>query len=260
MQLPRNKFKEAILAKRPQIGFWSSLCSNIVTEVIAGAGFDWILIDTEHAPNELPAVLSQLQAMTGGTAEPVVRPAWNDAVLLKRLLDIGTQNFLIPYVRNADEARAAVAATRYPPGGIRGVAVSPRANRYGKVKDYFEKSDNEICITVQIEERSGLQNIESIAAVDGIDGLFIGPSDLSASLGHLGNPRHPEVRGAIEDGIKRIARTGKAPGILAPVEADARHWLSLGCVVLAVGGDLFLLAQSAGELAAKYAAIKNEQR
>ena len=102
MQMPRNKFKEALLAKRPQIGFWSSLCSNIVTEVIAGVGFDWILIDTEHAPNELPAVLSQLQSMTGGTAEPVVRPAWNDTVLLKRLLDIGTQNFLIPYVRNAD--------------------------------------------------------------------------------------------------------------------------------------------------------------
>lgn len=252
MQMPRNKFKEALLAKRPQIGFWSSLCSNIVTEVIAGAGFDWILIDTEHAPNELPHVLSQLQAMTGGTAEPVVRPAWNDTVILKRLLDIGTQNFLIPYVRNADEARAAVAATRYPPRGVRGVAVSPRANRYGKYQDYFEKADDEICIVVQIEDRLGLQNIEAIAAVDGIDGLFIGPSDLAASLGHLGNPRHPEVRAAIEDGVKRIARTGKAPGILAPLEADARHWLSLGCVMLAVGGDLFLLTQHSAELAAKY--------
>jgi 4-hydroxy-2-oxoheptanedioate aldolase len=252
MQLPRNKFKEALLAKQPQIGFWSSLCSNIVTEVIAGVGFDWILIDTEHAPNELPAVLSQLQAMTGGTAEPVVRPAWNDAVLLKRLLDIGAQNFLIPYVRNADEARAAVAATRYPPRGIRGVAVSPRANRYGKVQDYFEKADKEICIIVQIEERLGLQNIESIAAVEGIDGLFIGPSDLAASLGHLGNPRHPEVCSAIEDAMKRIAGTGKAAGILAPIEADARHWLGLGCIILAVGGDLFLLAQHSGELARKY--------
>ena len=252
MQMPRNKFKEALLAKRPQIGFWSSLCSNIVTEVIAGVGFDWILIDTEHAPNELPNVLSQLQAMTGGTAEPVVRPAWNDTVILKRLLDIGTQNFLIPYVRNADEARAAVTATRYPPRGVRGVAVSPRANRYGKVTDYFEKADDEICLVVQIEDRLGLQNIEAIAAVDGIDGLFIGPSDLAASLGHLGNPRHPDVRAAIEDGVKRIARTGKAPGILAPLEADARHYLSLGCVMLAVGGDLFLLTHHCAELAAKY--------
>jgi len=252
MQMPRNKFKEALLAKRPQIGFWSSLCSNIVTEVIAGVGFDWILIDTEHAPNELPNVLSQLQAMTGGTAEPVVRPAWNDTVLLKRLLDIGTQNFLIPYIRNADEAHAAVAATRYPPRGVRGVAVSPRANRYGKVTDYFEKADHEICIVVQIEDRLGLQNIEAIATVDGIDGLFIGPSDLAASLGHLGNPRHPEVRAAIEDGVKRIARTGKAPGILAPLEADARHYLSLGCLILAAGGDLFLLTHHTAELAAKY--------
>jgi 4-hydroxy-2-oxoheptanedioate aldolase len=197
-------------------------------------------------------VLSQLQAMTGGTAEPVVRPAWNDAVLLKRLLDIGTQNFLIPYVRNADEARTAVAATRYPPRGIRGVAVSPRANRYGKVQDYFEKADDQICIIVQIEDRHGLQNIETIAAVDGIDGLFIGPSDLAASLGHLGNPRHPEVRSAIEDALKRIVRTGKAPGILAPIEADARHWLTLGCLMLAVGGDLFLLTHHTAELAAKY--------
>ncbi len=252
MQLPRNKFKEAVAAGRPQIGFWSSLCSNIVTEVIAGVGFDWILIDMEHAPNELPNVLSQLQAMSSGTAAPVVRPPWNDAVVLKRLLDIGTQNFLIPYVRTADEARAAVAVTRYPPRGIRGVAVGPRANRYGQVKDYFEKADDEICIIVQIEERLGLQNIESIAAVDGVDALFIGPSDLAASLGHLGDARHPEVRAAIEDAMKRIARTGKAPGILAPVEADARHWLGLGCVVLAVGGDLFLLAQQSAELARKY--------
>lgn len=256
MQLPRNKFKEAILAKRPQIGFWSSLCSNIVTEIIAGVGFDWILIDTEHAPNELTGVLSQLQAMTGGTAEAVVRPAWNDTVLLKRFLDIGTQNFLIPYVRTPEEARAAVAATRYPPRGVRGVAVSPRANRYGKVKDYFQKADDEICIIVQIEDRLGLQNIEAIAAVDGIHGLFIGPSDLAASLGHLGDSRHPEVRSAIDDAVKRIAATGKAPGILAPVEADARHWLALGCVVLAVGGDLFLLSHYSTELAAKYAAGK----
>jgi 4-hydroxy-2-oxoheptanedioate aldolase len=259
MEFPRNKFKDALLAKRPQIGFWSSLCSNIVTEVLAGVGFDWVLIDTEHAPNELPGVLSQLQAMTGGTAEPVVRPAWNDPVLLKRLLDIGTQNFLIPYVRNADEARAAVSATRYPPHGIRGVAVSPRANRYGRMRDYFEKADDQICIAVQIEDRIGLQNIESIAAVEGIDALFIGPSDLAASLGHLGNSSHPEVRAAIEDAVKRIVRTGKAPGILAPVEADARHWLSLGCLMLAVGGDLFLLTHYSAELAAKYAAIKSER-
>src|SRR6185503_13368877 len=201
MQMSSNRFKAAIRAGKPQIGFWSSLCSNIVAEVIGGSGFDWILIDTEHAPNELPMVLSQLQALMGGTAEPVVRPAWNDTVLIKRLLDIGAQNLLVPYVQTPEEARPAVAATRYPPAGVRGVAVAPRANRYGRVKDYLEKADREICLLVQIETRLGLENIEAIAAVQGIDGLFIGPSDLSADLGHLGNPGHPAVREAIENAL-----------------------------------------------------------
>jgi 4-hydroxy-2-oxoheptanedioate aldolase len=247
-----NRFKAAIRAGKPQIGFWSSLCSNIVAEVIGGSGFDWILVDTEHAPNELPMVLSQLQALMGGTAEAVVRPAWNDTVLIKRLLDIGAQNLLVPYVQTPEEARAAVAATRYPPGGVRGVAVAPRANRYGRVKDYLEMANREICLLVQIETRLGLENIEAIAAVEGVDGLFIGPSDLSADLGHLGNPGHPEVRQAIENALQRIKKTGKAPGILAPVEADARRWLELGCVVLAVGGDLGLLAKQSEELAGKF--------
>jgi 4-hydroxy-2-oxoheptanedioate aldolase len=251
-QLPANTFRQAIREGRPQIGLWCSLCSNIVAEVIAGAGFDWILIDTEHAPNELPIVLSQLQALIGGTAVPVVRPAWNDTVLMKRLLDIGVQNFLIPYVQTADEARAAVAATRYPPQGVRGVAVTHRANRYGRVKDYYKRCGDEICVVVQIETRLALQNIEAIAAVEGVDGLFIGPSDLAAAFGHVGEPAHPEVRAAIEEALKRIRKTGKAPGILAPIEADARHWLSLGCVVLAVGSDVGLLARQSEELAAKF--------
>jgi 4-hydroxy-2-oxoheptanedioate aldolase len=220
--------------------------------VIAGAGFDWILVDTEHAPNELPMVLSQLQALIGGTAAPVVRPAWNDMVLMKRLLDIGVQNLLIPYVQTPEEARAAVAATRYPPQGVRGVAVTHRANRYGRVKDYHKRCADELCVLVQIETRLALQNIEAIAAVEGVDGLFIGPSDLAAALGHLGDSGHSEVRAAIEDALKRIRKAGKAPGILAPVEADARHWLSSGCVVLAVGSDVGLLARQSEELAAKF--------
>jgi len=251
-QLAANTFKQALREGRAQIGLWASLCSNIAAEVIAGAGFDWILVDTEHAPNELPAVLSQLQALVGGTAAPVVRPAWNDMVLMKRLLDVGVQDFLVPYVQTPEEARAAVAATRYPPQGIRGVAVTHRANRYGRVKDYFQRANDEICLLVQIETRLALQNIEAIAAIEGVDGLFIGPSDLAASLGHLGESGHPEIRAAIEDAFKRIRRAGKAPGILAPIEADARHWLSLGCVVLAVGSDVALLARSSEALAAKF--------
>lgn len=251
-QVPVNLFKQAIREGRPQIGLWSSLCSNLAAEVIAGSGFDWILVDTEHAPNELPMVFNQLQALAGGTAAPVVRPAWNDMVLMKRLLDIGAQNLLIPYVQTAEEARAAVASTRYPPRGVRGVAVSARGSRYGRMKDYYQRIDDEICVIVQIETQRALENIEAIAAVDGIDGLFIGPSDLAADLGHLGETNHPEVRAAIENALNRIRKTGKASGILAPIEADARHWLSFGCVVLAVGSDIGLLARQSEDLAAKF--------
>ena len=251
---PGNRFKQDLKEGRVQIGLWSSLCSNLSTEVIAGAGFDWILVDTEHAPNELPLVFSQLQALVGGTAAPVVRPAWNDTVLIKRLLDIGAQNFLIPFVQNAVEARAAVAATRYPPQGVRGVAVLHRANRYGRVQDYLQRANEEICLLVQIESRSAWQEIEAIAAVEGVDGLFIGPSDLSAALGHLGQPGHPEVKAAIENAACRIRKAGKAAGILAPVEADARYWLKQGYTVMAVGSDLGLLARGSEALAAKFKA------
>ena len=251
-RLPVNTFKQAVREGRPQIGLWASLCSNLAAEVIAGSGFDWILIDTEHAPNELPLVFGQLQALVGGTAAPVVRPAWNDMVLMKRLLDVGVQNFLVPYVQTAEEAHAAVAATRYPPQGIRGVAVTHRANQYGRVKDYFQRANEEICVVVQIETRLALQNLEAIAAVEGVDGLFIGPSDLAAAFGRLGDNAHPEVRAAIEDAFARTRKAGKAPGILAPIEADARHWLSLGCIVLAVGSDVGLLARSSEALAAKF--------
>src|ERR1041384_1159285 len=197
--IPENKFKRALRAGRPQIGLWSSLCSEMAAEVVGGSGFDWILIDTEHAPNELPMVIGQLRAVAGGAAAAVVRPAWNDPVLMKRLLDAGVQNLLVPYVQTQAKARAAVAGTRYPPQGIRGVAVTHRANRFGRVTDYFQKAADEICLLVQIETALALKNIEAIAAVEGIDGLFIGPSDLAAALGHLGNPGHADVRAAIAD-------------------------------------------------------------
>lgn len=252
MEMRVNKFKKALREGFPQIGLWCNTCGNVTAEVIAGAGFDWLLIDTEHAPNELPMVLSQLQAMVGGTAAPVVRPAWNDLVLIKRLLDVGAQNLLVPYVQTVEEARAAVAAVRYPPQGVRGVATIHRANGFGRIKDYPARANDEVCLIAQIETRAALRNLEAIAAVDGIDGLFIGPSDLSADLGHLGNSGHPEVRAAVEDAIHRIRLSGKAAGILAPIEADARHWLALGCTVVAVGSDLGLLARSSEALAAKF--------
>jgi 4-hydroxy-2-oxoheptanedioate aldolase len=250
--IPVNQLKRALGEGRRQIGLWSSLSSHISVEVIAGSGFDWLLLDTEHSPNELTMVLSQLQAMTGGTATPVIRPVWNDVVVLKRLLDIGVQSVLVPWIQDAEEARRAVAATRYPPEGVRGVAVAVRANHYGRVKDYVKRVHDELLVVVQIETRTALRNLEAIAAVDGIDGLFIGPSDLAADMGHLGNNTHPEVRAAIADAVGRIRATGKFAGILAPVEADAHHWIELGCLFVAVGSDVGLLARQSEALAARF--------
>ena len=252
MNFPPNTFKQALRAGKPLIGLWSSLCSNIAVEVISRSGFDWTLIDTEHAPNELPSVITQLQALIGSGTVPVVRPAWNDTVIIKRLLDSGAHNLLIPYVQTADEARAAVAATRYPPEGVRGVASVHRSNQFGRIKNYYNDVNKEICVIVQIETPKALANLDAIAAIEGVDALFIGPSDLSASMGFRGQPGHPEVRAAIEDAFRRIRKAGKAPGILAPIEADARHWITHGAVVIAVGGDIALLVKYADELAAKF--------
>jgi 4-hydroxy-2-oxoheptanedioate aldolase len=252
MDLPASPFKRAIKAGRLQVGLWSSLSSHVTVEVIAGAGFDWLLLDTEHSPNELPMVHGQLQAAVGGTAHPVVRPPWNDTVVIKRFLDIGVQSFLVPYVQDEAEARAAVAATRYPPKGVRGVATASRASRFGRVKDYFARAEEELCVIVQLETRRALQNLEAIAGVDGVDGLFIGPSDLSADLGHLGDAGHPDVQGAIEDAIRRIRACGKAAGFLTGDEKLARRYIELGCLVAAVGADIGILARGSEQLAARF--------
>jgi 4-hydroxy-2-oxoheptanedioate aldolase len=251
MDLPANPLKRA-LRERPQIGLWSQLTSSTAVEVLAGSGFDFLVLDTEHAPNELPAVVAQLRAMVGGTASAVVRVAWNDPVLFKRLLDVGAQSVLVPFVQSAEEARRAVAATRYPPHGVRGVALTSRASRYGRVRDYARRAQEELCLVVQLETRAALANLEAIAAVDGVDVLFIGPSDLAADMGHLGDSAHPEVRAAIDDAVVRITASGKAAGILAFVEEDARHWLALGCRFVAVGSDVGLLARHSEALAAKF--------
>ena len=251
VEMPVNRLKRALRDGQTQIGLWSSLSSHIAAEIVAGAGFDWILIDTEHSPNELADVHRQLQAMQGSTSA-VVRPAWNDPVAFKRLLDLGVQSLLVPYVQNAEEARRAVAATRYPPDGIRGVATTTRASRYGRVKDYLGRAHDEICVILQIETRAALAGLEAIAAVEGVDALFIGPSDLAADMGHLGNSAHPDVRAAIDEAIGRIRATGRAAGILTPVEADARRWLDLGCNLLAVGSDAGILARQADALASTF--------
>jgi 4-hydroxy-2-oxoheptanedioate aldolase len=247
-----NPFKQALKSGKLQLGLWHSLASPIVAEILADAGFDWILLDTEHAPNELPMVLAELQAMSGGTAHPVVRPAWNDPVVIKRLLDIGAQSLLIPYVETEEEARRAVMSVRYPPDGFRGFAGQARASRYGRIKGYHAAANAEICLLLQVETKLGLDNLKKIASVEGVDGVFVGPGDLSAALGYLGQPNHPEVIKIIDDMIPRIKMAGCAPGILTGDVELAQHYIDRGCLFAAVGSDLGLLARGADQLAAKF--------
>lgn len=248
MDFPINTFKQGLREGKQLVGLWSSLSSAAATEILADSGFDWILIDTEHAPNETPMVADQLRAASLGRASPVVRPAWNDPVILKRLLDVGAQTLLVPYVQSPEEAARAVAATRYPPHGIRGVASVHRANRYGRVADYFARADGEMCVLAQLETRAAVDALETIAAVEGIDGIFIGPSDLAASLGHLGNNSHPEVRGTIETACRRAQAVGKPIGILAPIESDARAYVDMGFAYVAVGSDVLVLRKGCDAL------------
>lgn len=253
MDMPVNEFKRKLKTGQRQIGCWLSLANNSAAEICAGAGFDWCLIDTEHAPTELSMVHQQLQAIAGyPSVSALVRPYWNDTVLFKRMLDLGVQTLIVPYVQNAEEARAAVAATRYTPNGVRGVSTNSRANRYARVKDYLTRAQDEMCVIVQLESRMALSQLEAIAAVDGVDGLFIGPQDLAADFGHIGNPGHPDVRAAITDALQRINKSGKAPGILSFAEADAKHWFEIGATFVAVTSDQFLLASESSKVVAKF--------
>ena len=252
MELPQNAFKRALKAGRAQIGLWSSLSSNYSVEVIAGAGFDWILLDSEHSPNDLESLLTQLQAAAPYPTTPIVRVPWNDMVVIKRVLDIGAQSLLVPYVSSAAEAKAAVSYTRYPPQGVRGVAGTTRATRFGRIKDYAKRAHEEICLLVQVETQAALDSIGAICATEGVDGVFIGPADLHASLGYPGEIANPKVKPLIDEAIRRIRKAGKAPGILTPSETDARHWLECGALFVAVGADVGILARGAEALAAKF--------
>lgn len=254
MQLPGNQFKAALRNRfEPQIGLWVGLTDASCAEICAGAGFDWLLLDGEHAPNDLRILLAQLQAVAAYPVHPVVRPVTGDPNLIKQLLDIGTQTLLIPMVESAEQARALAAAMRYPPQGMRGVgAALARAARWDRYSRYVHQANDEVCLLVQIETRKGLEDLESIAAVDGVDGVFIGPADLSASLGHLGDPMHPEVEAAIEGAIGRIRAAGKPAGILALGDRHARRSIELGCTFVAVGIDAQLLRRATEDLAASF--------
>ncbi len=248
MQLKPNAFKRGLASGKPQIGLWCGLCSPVGAEILGDAGFDWLLIDTEHAPNDPYAVMQLLQAIQGGETPAVIRVAWNDAVLVKRLLDTGVNTVLFPYVQNEDEAAQAVKAMRYPPEGVRGVATNSRATRFGRIADYALKANGEMCVLVQAETLDAVGRIEAMAKIDGVDGIFIGPADLSASMGYLGQPRHPEVMKVIVDAIKRIRKAGKAAGFLTPNVDDAKMIIAAGANFCAVGSDSGLLVNATNAL------------
>jgi len=249
---PRNAFKQALSRCERQVGLWCALANPVAAEILAGAGFDWIVIDGEHAPNDITTLLPQLHAMRGGTAEPVFRVPWNDLVIIKRALDVGARSLLIPFVQNAEEARKAVAATRYPPLGIRGVAVATRATEYGRTQNYHRNAHLDTCVLVQLETKSALEQIEAVAAVEGVDGIFVGPSDLAAAFGHLGNPKHPEVQAAIKDAASRIRAAGKSAGFLTANVDDAESLFEMGYNFTAVGSDVGILARNAENIAGRF--------
>jgi 4-hydroxy-2-oxoheptanedioate aldolase len=250
MQNPHNPFKAALRAQRPQIGLWVGLADAYVAELLATTGFDWLLLDAEHAPNDLRSVLRQLQAVAPYRSHPVVRPVQGDTALIKQYLDIGAQTLLVPMVETAAQAAAIVAATRYPPEGVRGVGSAlARASRWNGIEKYVEKAGEEICVLVQVESVTALRNLAEITAVPGVDGVFFGPADLAASMGHLGNPGAPAVMAALTDGIAMVHRSGKAAGILTSDPKLAREYLSLGALFVAVGVDTTLLVGAARRLA-----------
>ena len=253
MDVLTNRFKAALRAGQPQIGLWLGLADPYSAEICAGAGFDWLLIDGEHAPNDLRSILAQLQALAPYPVSPIVRPPIGETYLIKQLLDIGAQTLLIPMVETAAQAAALVAAVRYPPAGVRGVGSAlARASRWQQVPGYLERADAEICLLVQVETRNGLDNLDAIATVEGVDGVFIGPADLSAALGRRGNPAHPDVQEAIRNGIARIRAAHKAAGILSADQQLARRYLELGCLFMAVGVDTTLLARATQALAESF--------
>ncbi len=253
MDLPVNGFKRAIREGRPQIGLWLALADPVCAELCAGAGFDWLLLDAEHGPNDLRSLLSQLQAVAPYSCNPVVRPRIGDTHLIKQILEIGVQTLLVPMVETAEQAAALAAAMQYPPVGVRGVgAALGRSSRWNRIPDYLKRAGEEMCLLVQIETRRGLDNIRAIAATPGVDGVFIGPADLSASMGHLGNMTHPEVLSTIEQCIGHVRAAGKAAGILMGDETLVKRYLELGCTFIAVAADTILLAQAVDRTAARY--------
>lgn len=257
MPAPQNSFKQALQDKRTQIGFWQALANPYTVEISADAGYDWLLLDAEHAPNDIPLLVAQLQAMKGSPSHPVIRPPIGETWIIKQLLDIGAQTLLVPMVESKEQAQALVKAVRYPPHGVRGVgAALARASRFNRIPDYLQTANDEICLLLQIESRAGLEALDDIASTDGVDGVFIGPADLAADMGYLGKPGAPEVQAEVEKALARIQSHGKAAGILIGDLALAKRYVELGATFVAIGNDVTLFANATSKLLADFNATE----
>ena len=253
MPAPSNPFKKALREGKAQIGLWQALANPYTAEICAGAGYDWLLLDAEHAPNDIPLLVSQLQAMKGTGSHAVIRPPIGETFIIKQLLDIGAQTLLVPMVDSRDMAETMVKAVRYPPHGVRGVgAALARASAFNRIPDYLQTANDEICLLLQIESRAGLAALDEIAATEGVDGVFIGPADLAADMGFLGKPGAPEVQVEVERALLRIQSHGKAAGILIGDLGLARRYLDLGASFVAIGNDVTLLANATTKLLADF--------
>lgn len=253
MPAKTNDFKAALLRGEQLIGLWMGLGSSSAAELCAHAGFDWVLIDGEHGPNDVLTILDQLRAMQGAASAPVVRAPSDDRVLLKRLLDIGARSLLIPMIESGDQAAEAVRSVRYPPQGVRGVGASlARASNFGAIPDYLATANDQICLLLQVESRAGIEALDDILAVEGVDGVFVGPADLAADMGFTGRPGAPEVQAVVVETLKRIQAAGKASGILTSDRALAKGYADLGVGFLAVGSDVGVLGAGLRALKAEF--------
>ena len=253
MPAPENAFKSALARGETLYGCWAGFADPYATEVLATAGFDWLVIDGEHAPNDLRTIMAQLQVLEGRHSQPVVRLPMGEAWAIKQVLDAGAQTLLIPMVESAAQARALVRAMRYPPQGIRGSgAALARASQFSAIPDYIATANAQMCLLVQVETRAGIAALDDILTVEGVDGVFIGPSDLAADMGHLGDATAPRVRDTIRDALGRIAASDKAAGILAIDDATATTYRDWGAQFLAVGIDVLMLARAARATVARW--------
>ncbi len=255
MPVPKNHLKAALAAKTPQIGIWLSLASAYSSELLADVGFDWLLIDAEHGPNDIPTILSQAQTI-GLRSNVVVRPPMGEAWIIKQILDLGVQTLLVPMIESVAQAKSVIAATLYPPKGIRGVgAGSARASNFGRMADYVTAANDQICLILQVESRAGLVALPGILDLDAVDCVFVGPADLAADMGYPGNSAAPAVQAAIDDALRKIVASGKAAGVLTFDPAAVPHYLKLGVTFVGVGSDVALLAKAATTLAVQMKAL-----